>query len=55
MSTSTDYVYRAAEKARTRAMDKDDLRRILSEGFAYAIVAIVSAGTFVLAVVESAK
>ena len=55
MSTSTDYVYRAAEATRRRAMDKDDLRHILSEGVTYAIVAIVSAGMFVLAVVESAK
>lgn len=52
---TSDFAYRAAEKQRNRAMDKDDLRHILSEGVAYAIVAIVSAGMFVLAVVESAK
>jgi len=54
MSTSRDY-YRLAQQQRNRAINKDDVRHILSEGVAYAIVAIVSAGMFVLAVVESAK
>ena len=52
---TSDFAYRAAEHQRKRAMDKDDLRHILREGVAYAIIAIVSAGMFVLAVVESAK
>lgn len=52
MSTSTDYAYRAAAKARSKAMDPDNLRHILSEGIAYAVVVVVSAVTFALAVME---
>lgn len=55
MSTSTDYAYRAAEKARSKAMDRDNLRHALSEGIAYAVVIVVSAVTFVLAVMEVGK
>jgi hypothetical protein len=55
MSTSTDYAYRAAEKARNRAMDRDNLRHALSEGIAYAVVVVASAVTFALAVMEVGK
>lgn len=54
MSTSTDYA-KWADKQRAKSMDWDNLRHVLSEGIAYAVVLIVSAGTFVLAVMESAK
>ena len=54
MSTSRDY-YRLAEQKRNRAMDRDNLRHVLSEGIAYAVVIVVSAVTFALAVMEVAK
>jgi hypothetical protein len=36
-------------------MDRDNLRHVLSEGIAYAVVVLVSAATFALAVMEAAK
>ena len=50
MSTNTDYVCRLAEQK--RALDMDERRHIYSEGIAYAIVLLVCATTFGLAVFE---
>jgi len=50
MSTNTDYVYRLAEQK--RALDMDERRHIYSEGIAWAVVTLVSAITFALAVFE---
>ena len=49
---NSDFAYRAAAKARSKAMDRDNLRHVLSEGIAYAVVVVVSAVTFALAVME---
>lgn len=49
-----DY-YRLAEKKRSRAMDRDNLRHVLSEGIAYAVVVVASAVTFALAVMEAGQ
>ncbi len=50
---SSDFAYRVAEQKRAR--DMDECRHILSEGVAWAVVTIISAVTFALAVLESAK
>lgn len=54
MSTSIDYA-KWAEKKRRKDMDWDNLRHVLSEGIAWAVLSLVSSGMFVLAVMESAK